>query len=356
MWQDPTLGNAATAGLAISLVFSALLVLTHRWLKILTEDGTDGIQNVHTGSVSRVGGLAILLGLAAAAVLSIEAESQLLQLLILAVLPAWFFGIAEDITKVISTRVRLLATMGSGLLAWWFTGYDINQVDLPGVDHVLAYTPVAVIFTIFAVAGVAHAVNLIDGFNGLASGTVLICLTAMGWIAADQNNTELLYLVLILIAVILGFFILNYPFGKLFLGDGGAYTLGFFLAWISVIIVNDADSQVSPWAPFLICAYPILETLFSMVRRVQSNRRMDHPDRAHLHSLVYRRMVPRLFPNASQSSRNSLTAPFLWLFSAGPALAGVLLYDNTWACIAAIGVTALIYLVLYRRLTRFRWL
>jgi UDP-N-acetylmuramyl pentapeptide phosphotransferase/UDP-N-acetylglucosamine-1-phosphate transferase len=354
--HDPALVNAITVGLIVSLALSAILVLTHRWHKMLTADGNDGVQKVHTGSVPRIGGLGILLGFVAATLLFSEANSRLLMLLLLAVLPAWFLGIAEDITKVISTRVRLLATMGSGLLAWWFTGYVINRVDIPGVDDVLAFTPVAVLFTIFAVAGVAHAVNLIDGFNGLASGTVLICLTALGWIAADQNDAELLHLVLVLIAVILGFLILNYPFGKIFLGDGGAYTLGFFLAWTSVMLVSGADSQVSPWAPFLICAYPILETLFSMARRVQSNRRMDHPDRAHLHSLVYRRVVPRLFPNASQSSRNSLTAPFLWLFAAGPALAGVLLYDNTWACIAAIGVTALIYLVFYRRLTQFRWL
>jgi UDP-N-acetylmuramyl pentapeptide phosphotransferase/UDP-N-acetylglucosamine-1-phosphate transferase len=356
MFYDTALGHATIIGLAVSLVLSASLVFTHRWLKLFTEDRLDGIQNVHSGSVPRVGGFAILLSLVLATALLAKPDSQLMFLLLLAVLPTWFFGIAEDITKTINTTVRLFATMFSGLLAWWLTGYSIKTVDLPWIDAMLAFTPVAVTFTFFAVAGVAHAVNLIDGFNGLASGTVLICLTALGWIAVELNHTELSHLVLVLIAVVLGFFILNYPFGKLFLGDGGAYTLGFFLAWISVMLVSDADGLVSPWAPFLICAYPILETLFSMLRRVLSNRRMDHPDRTHLHSLVYRRLIPRLFPNTSKTTRNALTSPFLWLFAAGPALAGIFLYGNTWACISAIAVTAFIYVLLYRRLTRFRWL
>ena len=356
MFYDSALGYATIVGLAVSLVLSASLVFTHRWLKVFTEDRLDGIQNVHSGSVPRVGGFAILLSIVVATFLLTQPDSQLVFLLLLAVLPTWLFGIAEDITKTISTTVRLLATMLSGLLAWWLTGYSIKTVDLPWVDAMLAFTTVSVIFTIFAVGGVAHAVNLIDGFNGLASGTVLICLTALGWIAAELNHTETLHLVLVLIAVVMGFFILNYPFGKLFLGDGGAYTLGFFLAWISVMLVSDSDGLVSPWAPFLICAYPILETLFSILRRVLSNRRIDHPDRTHLHSLVYRRLIPRLFPNTSKTTRNALTSPFLWLFAAGPALAGIFLYGNTWACISAIAVTAFIYVALYRRLTRFRWL
>jgi len=356
MLNDSNLASTLTIVLSTSFMLSMLIVLTQYWHKRWTSGSLDGIQNIHSGSVPRVGGFAILLGLVAAAALLTTPDSQLMFVLLLAVLPACLFGIAEDILKTISTTVRLVATMSSGLLAWWLTGYSIKHVDLPLIDDILAFTPVAVTFTIFAVAGVAHAANLIDGFNGLASGTVLICLVALGWIAADVNNTELLRLVLVLIAVIMGFFILNYPFGKLFLGDGGAYTLGFFLAWIAVMLVSDADGRVSPWAPFLICAYPILETLFSMLRRVLSNRRLDHPDRTHLHSLVYRRLIPRLFPNASKTGRNALTSPFLWLFAAGPALAGVFLYANTWACIAAIAVTAVIYAVLYRRLTRFRWL
>jgi UDP-N-acetylmuramyl pentapeptide phosphotransferase/UDP-N-acetylglucosamine-1-phosphate transferase len=348
------LANAAAVGVIASLLLSMLIILTQRWHGMLTDDLQDGVQKLHTGSISRVGGLGILLGFAAVTLL-VSSANTLVTMLLLAVLPAWFFGFAEDITKRVSTRVRLLATMASALMAWWLTGYALYWVDIPLIDDLLALTPIAVIFTVFAVAGLANAINLIDGINGLASGTVLICLTALGWVASDQQNAQLLELIVVVMAVTLGFFLLNYPAGKIFLGDGGAYMLGFFLAWVAVILVADGEKNVSPWAPLLICAYPILETLFSMSRRLQNNRRMDHPDRTHLHSLVFRRVVPRLFPKSTLKTRNALTAPFLWLFAAVPALAGCYWYDNTFACIAAFCIMALVYFVLHRRLTRFNW-
>jgi len=332
-----------------------LIIMTQRWHGMLTDDSLDGVQKVHTGSIPRVGGLGIFLGFAAASLL-VSNTYLLLTMLLWAAVPAWFFGLTEDITNRVSTRVRLLATMASALLAWWLTGYALYWVDIPLIDDLLALTPIAVIFTVFAVAGMANAINLIDGFNGLAAGTVLICLTALGWIASDQQNAQILELIVVVMAVTLGFFVLNYPLGRIFLGDGGAYTLGFFLAWIAVMLVVDGETNVSPWAPLLICAYPILETLLSMSRRMQNNRRMDHPDRTHLHSLVYRRVVPRLFPKASTKSRNALTAPFLWLFASAPALAGCYWYDNTLACIAALSITGLVYFLVHRRLTRFKWL
>lgn len=340
----------------VSLLLCAMIVLTRGWHGQLTANGTAGVQTVHQGMIPRIGGVAIILGLVTATLLIGPVDSDLMWLLLLAVLSAWFFGIAEDISGGVSTRLRLLATMGSALIAWWLTGYGIYRVDLVGVDSLLGFTPIALVFTMFAVAGVAHSINLVDGFNGLASGTVLICLGALAWVAADLQDTLVLHLSLVVMAVTVGFFALNYPFGKLFLGDGGAYTLGFFLAWISVMLVNRHETDVSPWAPFLICAYPVLETLFSIWRRVLNNRRMDHPDRVHLHSLVFRRVVPRFFPDASLTARNALATPFLWLFALVPAIAGVYWHDNTLACMIAIAVTALVYAALHRRLTRFKWL
>jgi UDP-N-acetylmuramyl pentapeptide phosphotransferase/UDP-N-acetylglucosamine-1-phosphate transferase len=355
--HNQALANVLASGVTTVLVLSLLLVLTARWHSMLTACEITGIQKIHRGVVPRVGGVAILLGFVAATYLSLEStDVSIMWLLFFAALPAWLCGTLEDLTKAINTRTRLLATMSSALLAWWLTGYGIYRVDVIGIDSLLAFTPIAVLFTIFAVGGVAHSINLIDGLNGLAAGIVLICVGALAWVAAKQNDTELLYLTLVVMAVTLGFLLINYPFGKIFLGDGGAYTLGFFLAWISVMLVARHETSVSPWAPFLICAYPILETLFSMLRRIQGDRRMDHPDRVHLHSLVFRRVVPRLFPNTGLTARNALATPFLWLFALAPALAGVYWHDSTLACITAILITALLYTVLYRRLVRFKWL
>jgi len=322
---------------------------------MLTADDIQGIQKVHTTITPRVGGFGIFLGFAFAIFLLIPSGSALMWLVLIAALPAWIAGLAEDLSNRISTRIRLLATIVSAGLAWWLTGYTIASVDVPLIDQLLSWTPLALIFTLFAVAGVAHAINLIDGFNGLASGTVLICLTALGLVASNQGDVEVINITLLLMAATLGFFILNYPFGKIFLGDGGSYVLGFFIAWISVMLASRHADSVSPWALLLICAYPVLETVFSILRRLQTNRRMDYPDRTHLHSLVFRRVIPRFFPNTKRNTRNALTAPLLWAFAAMPAAAGVYWQDNTIACLLALVLTTAVYMLLYRRVSRFSW-
>ncbi len=350
-----TLTNALLTSLTVSAALCLILVLTQRWLGMLTADDTQGIQKVHTTITPRVGGFGIFLGFAFAIFLFTPSGSSLTWLVLIAALPAWIAGLAEDLTDRISTRIRLLATTISAALAWWLTGYTISSVDIPIIDQLLSWTPLALLFTLFAVAGVAHAINLIDGFNGLAAGTVLICLIALGVIASNQGDVEVLKITLLLMTATLGFFILNYPFGKIFLGDGGAYALGFFIAWIAVMLASRHAESLSPWALLLICAYPVLETVFSILRRLQTNRRMDHPDRTHLHSLIFRRVIPRFFPNTNRNTRNALTAPLLWVFAAIPAAAGVYWQDNTMACLLALVATTAVYMLLYRRVSRFSW-
>ncbi|WP_159078770.1 MraY family glycosyltransferase [Orrella marina] len=269
--------------------------------------------------------------------------------------PALLFGLAEDLTKRVGTKERLLATMFSGVVAWYLTGYALFRVDVPGVDILLSYTLVAVLFTAFAIGGVANAINMIDGFNGLASGTVLVCLGAMGVMAWQVNDEEVLMLILIIGAATLGFFVVNFPFGRLFLGDGGAYALGFMVAWMAVMLSARHPEHISPWAPLLACAYPILEAVFSMGRRAMRGLAIDQPDRTHLHSLVYRRVIPRFFKTQNQALRNAAVSPFMWAFACLPALLSILFMSSTIACIAGLLFAALVYAHIYARLSHFRW-
>lgn len=343
---------------AVSLMIAILVIKTVRWHAAHTADHADGIQKVHNGLIPRIGGVGIFLGYTVAAIIFNFFETRRdsdVWYLLLAACPALLFGLMEDITRRVGTKERLLATMVSGLLAWYLTGYALHRVDLPGVDLLLAYTPVAVLFTAFAVGGVANAINMIDGFNGLASGTVLVCLTAMGIMALHVSDMEITLLIAIIAAATMGFFLVNFPFGRIFLGDGGAYALGFMLAWIAVMLAARHPEQISPWAPLLACAYPVLETLFSMGRRVMRGLSMDKPDRTHLHSLIYRRVIPRYLRTTNPALRNAAVSPFLWVFAAVPATLSTLFMSSTLACITAFVGTALLYAVLYARLSHFRW-
>jgi hypothetical protein len=133
-------------------------------------DSTIGIQKMHDDPTPRVGGVAIGVGLALPLLWLSEAVATLWMPVLLAACPAFIMGLWEDVTKRVPVSTRLLATMAAGVLGWWFTGVALNRVDVPGVDQLFHFVPVAVLFTAFAVSGAANAVNIVDGFNGLSGG------------------------------------------------------------------------------------------------------------------------------------------------------------------------------------------
>lgn len=295
-----------------------------------------------------------MVGLLAGVVFVDIAQQKLIVPLILCGIPAFVFGLLEDLTKRVSVRSRLLATMACGVLGWAVTGQALTDINVPIINDLLQFTPIAVLFTAFAVGGVANAINIIDGFNGLAAGTVLIILVGMAALSVSTGDPELALTCTILAGAVAGFGIVNWPRGKIFLGDGGAYFIGFALAWIAVLL-KARNPEISAWAPVLVCGYPILEVLFSIWRRAKRKLNPGAPDRLHLHSLVMRRLIRRLLPQASQLSRNSATGASMWLAAAVPVLLAIQWADNTRLLVASFAFCTFLYSVTYARLSQFRW-
>jgi len=306
-----------------------------------------GIQKRHTTATARVGGAAIFAGLIGAWALSPEASQSLLAPVLVAALPAFVFGLAEDLTKRVPVKPRLLATMASGALAYVLTGARVlDTTGVAWIDGALAWLPFSVLFTVFAAAGVANAVNIIDGFNGLASGTTVISLIALGLIAQACGDLEVAGLCFVACAATAGFFLVNFPFGKLFLGDGGAYLLGFFLAWMAVML-SYRNPMISPWAPLLACAYPVIETLFTIARRLWARKHPGKPDSDHLHSLVDVAIASRFRHTLSPALRNAIVSPFCWLIAALPALLSVRFAMRPGALVIGAVMSCAVYLGFY---------
>ncbi len=343
-------GHAASVALLVAL----LLVATQRWHGHLSLDSTEGVQKFHTLPTPRVGGVAILLGLLVGYALSGPGHRGLLGPLLLAGTPAIVFGLTEDLTKQVSVRTRLLATMACGLLGWGLTGLSITDANLYGLDWVLSCTVMSVAFTAFAVGGVANAINIIDGFNGLAAGTVIIILAGFCLMASAQGDADLAGIALILVGAMLGFGVVNWPLGRIFLGDGGAYFVGFAVAWLAVLMLARHE-EVSAWAPMLVCGYPVLEVFFSIARRRRRGLSPGTADRLHMHSLVRRRVVRALLPRASLLVRNSVTGALMWSAALVPTVIAVSWPTNTPVLMLGFGVCALLYAAVYTRLTQFRW-
>ena len=254
------------------------LIATRRWHGRFTDDGVAGVQKFHKAPTPRVGGLALAL----AYWLLIPALPAGLRpvwaLIGLAGLPALLAGLAEDLIRVVGVRFRLLATMGSGVAFALLTGYTMHEVDLPGVDWLLSFYLCALLFTGFAMGGVANAINIIDGFHGLAAGSLLIMLAAFAYVARQVGDDLVYALALLYGGLILGFFLVNFPFGKIFLGDGGAYFSGFLLAALGVLLPA-RNPEISAWTAILICAYPVIETLASMRPQGAARRPQRRPAR-----------------------------------------------------------------------------
>lgn len=349
-----------TAFLASTLVTLWVIRTAQHHAHLSGDAEAAGPQKFHVGHVPRIGGVGIVLGVFLPCML-LEWQSSgagHLELMLLAcAVPAFVAGFAEDLTKRVSPAKRLVATAVSAALAGALVQAVLPRADIPGIDWLMTLPGMALVVTIFVVAGTANAVNIIDGFNGLAAMCVALMLTAFAGIAYLVGDIELVKLALITVCAVMGFFVWNYPRGLIFLGDGGAYFLGFMVAEIGVLLVV-RHPQVSPLVALLICIYPVFETLFSIYRR-RFLRAVPPglPDGIHLHSLIYRRLVRWAAgsrDSRGMTARNSAVSPYLWMLCLTSLAPAILFWDDAAMLGLCITLFALVYVSLYWRIVRFR--
>ena len=357
----------ALVAFAVSVFVNLLVLRVAKKHPHALDHDFSGPQKFHHKAVPRVGGLGILLGIMAGLLVfglapfqdaPTDEIRQIGWLLLACSIPAFGAGIVEDLTKRVSPSKRLLATALSGLLAAWLVGAVIRHTATPGVDLLVATTAGAYAFTLLEVAGTANAVNLIDGFNGLASMCVVIMMAAVAYVAFQVGDAVVFSLALAGIGATLGFFIWNFPAGLIFLGDGGAYFLGFWFAELSILLLVRNPGEVSPLFPLLVCIYPVFETVFSAYRRrVLQGQSAGSPDGMHLHSLIYRRVMRWALGGEdvrALTHRNSMTSPFLWLLCMLSVIPAVVFWDETVALALFLMLFVISYLALYWSIVRFR--
>jgi len=341
----------------------------------VTEPGSGGPQHIHVEARSRLGGAAVFLGFVMAITIALQLEFVPLRPalpLLISALPVYAVGLWEDITHRVSPRHRLLVAVFSAAFASVFAQGVVTRLDLPLVDGWLAYLPFAVPLTCFMVAGACNAFNIIDGTHGLAGGSALLMFTGVALVAWYVGDTPVLAQAAAMTGGLVGFLLWNYPKGKVFLGDAGAYFTGFMYAQLSIQLVA-RNANVSAWFVVALAAYPIVETLFSMYRRkiVRRSEAMQ-PDLRHLHSLLYiyflraaqqappveRRRSPSVGTYHSRERRqpqrraNARVAPRLWLHGALCFVVAVALYDNTPALIGFTLIYGIVYRIYYANVER----
>jgi len=284
-------------------------------------------------------------------------HERIFSTLLLASMPAFLGGLVEDITKKVGVMERLLLTMLAGATAAWLLGAVLPRVDIPLIDTLLLITPIALVLTTFAVGGIANAINILDGYNGLAAGYAFIVLLALAAVAGLSGDLLILPASLALAGALLGFLKWNWPGGRIFLGDGGAYLLGFMLAELSVLLIL-RNPTISPWFPFLLLCHPIFETLFSIYRRkLRRGQTPGRPDALHMHQLVYSRVVRHYVGSRhphEKLKRNGKVAPYFWALAIIIGTAGTLFSDRTPILSLGVLFHAILYITLYSKITAWK--
>jgi len=344
----------------VSLIATLLVVRSSdRHAHLSADHELDGPQKFHAHPVPRIGGVGVMIAMLSGALLAQLMNSPLsasIWLFLACALPAFGAGLAEDLTKKVSPAKRLWATAASAALGAWCLDALIRRTDIPGVDLLVSMPIGAIALTLLVVSGVANAVNIIDGFNGLAAMCALIMLLALAYVGLQLNDRLVVTIALIAAGATLGFFVWNFPAGLIFLGDGGAYLLGFVIAELGVLTIA-RHSTVSPLFPLLLCAYPIFETGFTMYRRKLKGGSPSHPDGIHLHTLIHRRLVRPLLGEAPESSlraRNSMTSPYLWLLCSLSVIPAMLWFSHTAVLACFIVLFMVSYTALYWSIVRFK--
>ena len=343
------------------LIFAFLLsfVLCLMLLKFnIFHDTSQGPQKIHTTPTPRTGGLAIFISLWIVGLTFFALKKQFAVDYILLLGSSTFVfmsGFAEDVTGKVPPSWRLTGSFISGIAFIYLMGATVNRLDLPLVDVIFGLQVFSIIFTSFAIAGVSHAFNVIDGFNGLSSGIALLAFSAYSYVSFVVGDDFLFNLSLISLFALIGFFILNYPFGYIFLGDGGAYLIGFLTAVIGVLLVYK-HGEVSPWFPLVLVFYPVWEALFSIYRRKFLKKGSAFsPDALHFHQLLYKRIVRKFIgKEANDITKNSLTAPFLWIIQIICVGLGVIFWDNTLILLILSILFASFYSVVYHSIVKFK--
>ena len=331
------------------LVFSIILFIV--FIKIIsiraTKDLTkNNIQNIHRDYTSRLGGLIIFICflLTSLYIYFVKSEYSFLFKIIFFGIPFIVIILIEDFYQNINPFVRFIFLAASSLLFCLYGIENLPIIEIPLLGTIINLPIVSIVFYALCITAYINGVNFIDGTNGLASLTILTSLFCLLFLTLILNDTVNAKIIVYTIAVLIAFIFLNYPFGKIFLGDLGAYYIGWVTAIMVIKIMVD-NPQIPNWSAVTILSYPIIEVVFSFFRKVKSGKNPFFPDREHLHLKLFFTLEDKINNNLYA---NSLVAPFLSLIWLMPLVIIPWIYSSKFLVLISVVFQVLIYFFFYR--------
>ena len=338
------------AGL-VSAVVACVILATKSYHLKYTAKGHSGAarQSAHRTPTPRIGGIAIFSGFIAGTAMTTPDVAAYALPLLLSCIAVFVGGLGEDIGRDVSPKTRLILSFISALCAIAIFQVWIGPLGSPYLNWITSTLLGATVFTVLISGGVAHATNLIDGLNGLAMGVCMLIAGGLAFLAYAVGDTVILNISIMLMCSILGLFVFNCPYGKIFLGDAGAYTLGHVLIWLSILLVA-RNPEISPYAILLIFFWPIMDMLFAIFRRVVKREPIGAPDRLHFHQLMMRGLGLTYFDRTQRSVTNPLATVLVLPMTVVPIIAAQFLWHDIGQSAVALLFFGALFIVTYRSL------
>ncbi len=273
-------------GLIISLVTTPLVKRLADKFDLVDQPAE---RKVHRTAMPRIGGVAVFTAffLPFFSFLFFSTTiSQLLTMnlqtvsLVAGAMIVFAMGLWDDVRKL-KPSVKFTLQLISTLIAY-YGGMRIGGVALPW-GGVISLGWLSLPVTVIWFMAVINGINLIDGLDGLAAGVTLftslvllvLCVTGENYLAAMGFA--------VLSGATLGFLRYNFNPASIFMGDGGSYFLGYLLAALAILGSVKSQAAVAILIPIIAMGVPLMDVLWSPIRRFLLGRRLFSPDKEHLH-------------------------------------------------------------------------
>lgn len=323
-------------------------------------------RDVHTSPVPRLGGLAMLTGLAVSLLVAsripfltpVFSETREAAGLLVAAVGVTALGVADDLWDL-DWWAKLGGQVLAGLVLAWS---GVLLVTFPIAGLTIGSTRLSVIATVFVVVTTVNAVNFVDGLDGLAAGMIGIggvaffaYTYALTRVSSPENFSSLATAILAgLVGVCVGFLPHNFHRARIFMGDSGSMLLGLTIAAATIIVTGKIDpTRISPGQaipvflpillPLAVLAVPLLDMILAVARRLRAGQSPFHADRMHLHHRLL---------DLGHSHRGAVLIMYLWTAVLSFGAASLALFPTAWVAVATAAVSLAVLLLTRRQLSR----
>ncbi len=193
----------------------------------------------------------------------------------------FLLGLADDF-RPIGARKKLAGQVTIALLAYAL-GLNITNFSYPIGNFSMSLGALGVVATVGWFVAVPNIINLIDGVDGLAAGLGFFLYLMLGYVAWSGGSLEVAYISFAVAGALLGFLCFNFPPAKIFLGDGGAYFVGFGIAALSLQCSQKGSVAAVLLVTVIALGLPIMDTLFALLRRGVRGFPLFRADAEHIH-------------------------------------------------------------------------